>query len=138
MKRLFSIIITIVILLSLPVNVYSKWGQSETANFNGQMGRVDMMLGSYSIDLSDDVLIPGWSDSKTLEITNTGNIPLVITGVINNPPSFLTISLDVPSGVVLPGGSITSTISCSIDPDLDQSFEDADASFSITFTGEQL
>jgi len=140
MKKIITFMICLFILttISIPTISHAKWKDQENVQFIGQMARVDVELSSYSIDLSEDPLEPGWIDTVTFDVTNLGTIAVTLTGILSDVPSFLTVVLDIPGGVVLPGEVVIVTLNLSIPEDIDQSYEEADSGFSLRITGIQL
>ena len=139
MKKLLIGVLTLFVVLSLtltPAN--AKWKSEQNAGFHGQMGKVRIELSAYDIDLSEDPLLPGWSGSFSLDVTNTGNLPVVLSYTIVDAPTFLTITVTIPGGNVLVGETVSVPVTVSIPEDVDQAFADTAADFTVTFTGDQL
>lgn len=138
-KLLLIVLLTVFAVLSLTsTQVNAKWKHEGNVGFHGQMGKVQIELSVYDIDLSEDLLLPGWSGSFSLDVTNTGNLPVVLSYNIIDAPTFLTINVTLPGGNILVGETVSIPITVSIPEDVDQAFADTAADFIITFTGDQL
>lgn len=135
MKRLLFLVLVVLLTVSTPC--IAKWSTQGAVNFHGHMGILDMELETLDIDLSDEPLYPGWSQDITFTITNTGNIPFNLEGLIQDAPSFLNIVLDLPNTPVKAGATASITLQCSIDSQIEDSMGD-DAAFKITLTAVQI
>ena len=133
-----TVLFTVLCLSVIPAQ--AKWKGEAGAGVGGHFGQITIELSTIAVDLVGEVLVPGWTGSFDIDVTNTANsIPVVLSYRSDDKPEYLTITTDIDSvpPTLQPGVTETVTVNLSIADDSSSDLQDTDMYFTMTFVEDQ-
>ena len=142
MKKFFATLAILFIVLCLSASpVQAKWKGEAGAGIGGHFGRIQIALSAYTIDLVGEVLVPGWTGTFDVTVTNTGSISVVLSYESVDKPAYLTITTSIdllPPTLAAEGGFEVVIVDLAIANDISTDLQDQDMDFTMTFIGDQV
>lgn len=130
-----AIIAFLCVLMVSPV--WAKWSDTEQVAASGVMGKADITLSEYAIEISPSELYPGFEGELQVAVTNVGKVKVDLLSVVSGCPDFVTVVTEFAPRQSLERGEQTNLIIRVSVNELETGHQEEAVNFTVSVTGQQ-
>lgn len=135
MKKIVTLLVTLVIVFLMSNNALAKFSEEKGIDINGDVASWDVSVESTKISIPSGELFPGATYEFSIELTNDGDVAVDVTAEVAGAPAWLNVDIVVPN--LDSRDSVDAIVTLSIDESETILIAGEAIDFTITFTFSQ-